>query len=110
MFCLPSQQGLADSLWTGTILSGYLMILTEESNTRVGVCEAAQGLAMLVFALPIGAWADRTSKSAIIGYGGFVVFAATAVTTWAVVSSAEEHGWEAARAIAPIFLRFFCSF
>lgn len=50
-------QGSADSVWTNTVLASFvyeLMSTTKTPNAYTGYVEAAQGIANLVFALPVG--------------------------------------------------------
>eukprot|EP00466_Bigelowiella_natans_P006028 jgi/Bigna1/143015/aug1.75_g17723 len=76
--------GLAESIWTGTALAAFLYTLSQDSNTRVGIVEAAQGISGLVFALPVGYLADRWSRSKVIALGGVLSIVAAAFTGYAV--------------------------
>ena len=67
---LKVSTGMADSIWSGTVLASYLYELMGQSNSFAGYVEAAQGVASLVVALPVGWLADRGSKSRIIAIGG----------------------------------------
>lgn len=87
--CLLS--GVADSLWSGTVIAAFVLISSGGSNTTVGIVEAAQGLATLLFALPIGYVADTHGRSVVIAAGGVLTIAA-AVATCAVVIHVEHAG------------------
>lgn len=81
---LCSFWGLADSIWAGAVLAGWLYILTEK-NSSVGFVEAAQGVAALVFALPVGYLADKWGRSPVIKVGGVMFFLGTLATAYAVM-------------------------
>jgi len=83
--------GLAESIWTGTALAAFLYTLSQDSNTRVGIVEAAQGISGLVFALPVGYLADRWSRSKVIALGGVLSIVAAAFTGYAVYKGAEDE-------------------
>ncbi len=72
--------GLADSIWTGTILVSWLYLVTNGSNSQVGIVEAAGGLSTLVTALPIGYIADKFGRAIVVRVGGFGFFCATLIT------------------------------
>ena len=74
--------GCADSTWTGTALAAYLYKLMDNSNASAGYAEAAQGIASLLFALPVGWAADRGSKSRIIQTGGIIMVVAIIATSF----------------------------
>jgi len=76
--------GLADSIWNGTIFAGYLYVLSNSSNTKVGVVEAVLGASTLAFALPVGWIADKSPRHRIIAVGGLAYLAAIALTVYAV--------------------------
>ena len=45
---LSGVSGVADSVWTGTMLVSFLQELTNDSNTKVGMVAALQGASQLV--------------------------------------------------------------
>ena len=65
--------GLADSLWTGTVIAAYLKRLGREKNGPVGNVEAVSGLASLFSALPVGYLADTCGRDKVIGAGGVLI-------------------------------------
>jgi len=70
--------GVADSIWSDTVLSSFLFVLAEhmgesKDNTMVGLAEAASGVSMLLFALPVGYLADKWSKAKTVRVGGMCV-------------------------------------
>ena len=81
----------ADSVWSKTVLASYLYELMGQSNSYAGYVEAAQGIASLVVALPVGWLADRGSKSRIIAAGGVLLPVAVAATSFAVVYGVEHQ-------------------
>ena len=68
--------GLADSLWTGTVIAAYLKRLGKERNGPVGDVEAVSGLASLFSALPVGYLADTCGRDKVIGAGGVLIIVA----------------------------------
>ena len=81
-------QGSADSIWTNTVLASFvyeLMSTTKTPNAYAGYVEAAQGIANLVFALPVGLAADKGSKSRIVAIGGLLIPLAVGITSYAVI-------------------------
>ena len=62
-----------------------------QSNSYAGYVEAAQGIASLVVALPVGWLADRGSKSRIIAAGGALLPVAVAATSYAVIYGVEHQ-------------------
>lgn len=56
--------GAARGVWSYTVLSGYLYVLTD-SNTKVGLAEGAQGIAQCVFGLLAGWAADRFRRQTV---------------------------------------------
>ena len=90
-------QGCGDSIWNGTVLAAFIYELCGTSragkakgNSYVGYVEAAQGVIMLVVSLPIGWLADKTSKSAIVRFGGALVPVASGATIYAAIYGAAE--------------------
>ena len=81
----------ADSVWSKTVLASYLYELMGQSNSYAGYVEAAQGIASLVVALPVGWLADRGSKSRIIAAGGVLLPVAVAATSFAVIYGVEHQ-------------------
>ena len=75
---------MSDSIWSGMTLAAYIYIVTDGSNSKVGFVEAAQGLATLITALPIGYIADHYGRSRAAVMGGIVSLIAIAATTFAV--------------------------
>ena len=67
---LAALSGLADSLWSNTVLSAYLFLLCKDRNAPVGQAEAVSGLSTLFTALPVGYLADKYSRSGVIAFGG----------------------------------------
>ena len=86
--CLTS--GVADSVWTGTVLASYLYELMGKSNVYAGYVEAAQGITNLVVALPLGWVADRTSKARVIAVGALIIPVAVAASSFAVIYGVEQ--------------------
>ena len=78
--------GLADSLWSGTVLAAYLYEIDGDRNARVGYVEAASGLATLVTALPVGWAADKLGRGLVAACGGALSFAAVGLTVSAVLA------------------------
>jgi MFS family permease len=78
--------GISDSLWGGTVFAGYLKRLGRGRNTPVGNVEAANGLAGLLSALPVGCLADRVGRARIVRAGGVLLLATAAahasLLTW----------------------------
>ena len=83
--------GVADSIWSGTVLAAYLYELMG-SNAYAGYAEAAQGLTSLLFALPVGWAADRGRKARIVAIGGGCIVVAAAATSFAVIYGVAEGG------------------
>ena len=78
--------GMSDSLWAGTVLAAYLKKLGQlpsssaggsstGANGWVGNVEAANGLASLVTALPVGYLADTLvgGRSKVLKFGGLLI-------------------------------------
>eukprot|EP00298_Acanthocystis_sp_HF-20_P014204 c20673_g1_i1.p1 GENE.c20673_g1_i1~~c20673_g1_i1.p1 ORF type:complete len:472 (+),score=163.86 c20673_g1_i1:27-1442(+) len=86
--------GIGDSTWSGTVIVSYIYILTN-SNSFAGFVEAAQGMAQLLTALPVGYLADRNSRSSVIRWGGVITLIAIVITSLAVYigerDSAEDN-------------------
>lgn len=74
--------GMSDSLWSGTVFAAYLKRLGHEKNRVVGNVEAVNGLAGLLFALPVGYLADVYGRDKLIRLGCFLF-----------VGTAFLHGW-----------------
>ena len=70
---LSGVYGLADSLWSGTVIAAYLKRLGREKNGPVGDVEAVSGLASLFSALPVGYLADKYGRDRVIGAGGGLI-------------------------------------
>jgi MFS family permease len=90
-------QGIADSIWGAVVLSGFLYALgvamgkQSSDNTLVGAAEAVQGMAQLLFALPIGYVADVYGKARIVRYGGALTFVAVAITLFAITDAVHSQ-------------------
>ncbi len=90
-FVLCIVSGIADSIWSSVVLSGFLLALAGEmgqskkGNTFVGGAEAAQGLTQLVTALPIGYLADTWGKSKTVRLGGILMIVTIALTMGALI-------------------------
>ena len=82
--------GMADSIWSSTALAAYLYIINDENNAKVGYVEAAQGLATLFTALPVGYIADKYGRGLAAAIGGFAFIFADAATTFAVWSEEQD--------------------
>ena len=78
--------GCASSIWNTALLSNWLFLLTD-SNTKVGIVTAANGMAVLLSALPVGAIADKYSKSLTIRVGACLTILAVASTIFAVTDT-----------------------
>lgn len=87
LLCVLS--GIADSTWSGTVIAAFILV-SSGSNTTVGLVEAAQGLATLVFALPIGYLADVYGRSPVIAAGGVLCLLAAAATSYVVLGVERE--------------------
>ena len=88
---LSAVGGLADSLWSGTVLAAYLYEIDGDRNARVGYVEAASGLATLVTALPVGWAADKLGRGLVAACGGALSFAAVGLTVSAVLAPLSER-------------------
>ena len=88
---LSAVGGLADSLWSGTVLAAYLYEIDGDRNARVGYVEAASGLATLVTALPVGWAADKLGRGFVAACGGALSFAAVGLTAGAVLAPQSER-------------------
>jgi MFS family permease len=83
--------GIADSIWSSVVLSGFLLALagkmgqSKEGNTLVGGAEAAQGLTQLITALPVGYLADTWGKSKTVRYGGIFMLMTIGLTLGALI-------------------------
>jgi MFS family permease len=83
--------GIADSIWSSVVLSGFLLALagkmgqSKEGNTLVGGAEAAQGLTQLVTALPVGYLADTWGKSKTVRLGGVLMLVTIGLTMGALI-------------------------
>jgi MFS family permease len=90
-FVLCVVSGIADSIWSSVVLSGFLLALagkmgqSKEGNTFVGGAEAAQGLTQLITALPIGYLADTWGKSKTVRLGGVLMMVTIALTMGALI-------------------------
>ncbi|KAK3233521.1 hypothetical protein CYMTET_56184 [Cymbomonas tetramitiformis] len=87
---LAALTGMADSIWSGTLLVAFLSEVTNRSNTKVGLVTALQGATQLVTALPAGWAADRYPRSRIIAFGGIGLLLSISATSYAVISSCCE--------------------
>jgi MFS family permease len=67
--------GISDSLWSGTVIAAYLKKLGHGHNTWVGNVEAANGLAGLFTALPVGYLADTLGRDKVLAFGGVLLIA-----------------------------------
>ena len=72
-----------------TVLSSFLFALAErmgktEENTYVGLAEAASGISMLIFALPVGYLADKWSKAKTVRVGGIFMMLTCVLNMYAV--------------------------
>ena len=95
--------GIADSVWSNTVLSGFLYALAQamhssgnkdDDNTLVGSAEAVQGIAMLLSALPVGLVADWFGKARVVAYGGVLIIIAIVVTfaaLWQAKQAVEDN-------------------
>jgi len=88
--------GLADSIWTGTILAAWLFNLAggekgKDPNTEVGFVEAASGLAGVITALPIGYLADKYGRSPLCKVGGVGFLFSTALTAYVVLAPMDSN-------------------
>jgi MFS family permease len=105
-FVLCAVSGLADSIWSSVVLSGYLLALagamgqSAKGNTLVGTAEAVQGLTQLLTALPVGFLADTWSKSKTMKLGGAIMLLTIALNLWALLDInrwADENNTVASR-------------
>eukprot|EP00041_Stephanoeca_diplocostata_P032292 m.1031285 g.1031285 ORF g.1031285 m.1031285 type:complete len:494 (-) comp24122_c0_seq4:2937-4418(-) len=81
--------GAADSIWTGTVIAAFIYILSNNKNSVVGYIEAGNGLATLLFAFPVGYFADKYTRSLVISIGGVIAFVAIGLTSSTVYFAAE---------------------
>eukprot|EP00980_Cylindrotheca_fusiformis_P005485 scaffold1169_cov120-Cylindrotheca_fusiformis.AAC.35 len=65
--------GVSNSLWNGTAYAAYLKQLGNDRNGPLGNIEAANGLASLLTALPVGYLADKIGRSKVIAAGGVLL-------------------------------------
>jgi MFS family permease len=65
--------GLSDSLWSGTVIAAYLKKMGHGRNSWVGNVEAANGLAGLCTALPVGYLADTLGRDKVLAFGGVLI-------------------------------------
>jgi MFS family permease len=93
--------GVADSIWSSVVLSGFLLALagkmgqSKDGNTLVGGAEAAQGLTQLITALPVGYLADTWGKSKTVRLGGFLMLMTIGLTMFALID-VKNHADESA--------------
>jgi len=87
--------GLADSIWTGTVLAAWIFQLADDedghANSVVGMVEAAMGLSSLFTAIPVGYLADKYGRSPICKVGGIGFLVAVAITVYAIEASVSTH-------------------
>eukprot|EP00924_Labyrinthula_sp_SR-Ha-C_P009853 snap_masked-scaffold_21-processed-gene-1.4-mRNA-1 protein AED:0.07 eAED:0.12 QI:0/0/0/1/1/1/2/0/435 len=101
--------GLADSIWTNSILSTWLFLLASQAtsssassssnttqtnaNTIVGSIEASQGIAGFLTTIPLGFLADSYGKGFICNIGGAGFSIAAGLTLFAIFlhESSENH-------------------
>ena len=57
--------GVARGVWSYSVLSGYLYVLTGDSNFKVGLAEGAQGISQAAVSLSAGWAADRYRRDAV---------------------------------------------
>lgn len=74
--------GISDSLWGGTVIAAYLKKLGHDHNSPVGNVEAANGLAGLASALPVGYLADKIGRAKLIRWGGALLLLAAVLHVW----------------------------
>ena len=81
----------ADAVWQGTVLTTFLYLVFDGSNSMVGYADAARGLFTMCIALPIGWAADRwPRKSRLIAIGGALAPLASVLTIYAVANLSNE--------------------
>lgn len=83
-FVLAILYGLSESLWAGTVTSAYIKKLGRGRNRPLGNIEAANGMAELCSAIPVGYLADTIGKSKVIAAGGWLI-ALTAILHFLMV-------------------------
>ena len=88
---LSGVTGSSESIWQQTLFVAWLDELTSGSNTKVGLCAAAQGLASMLSAFPAGWAADRYSRSLICFIGGLVMLCALGLAGFGVRWSGDSH-------------------
>ena len=76
---LSTVYGLADSLWSGTVIAAFLKRLGRGKNGPVGDVEAVSGLASLISALPVGYLADKFRRDEVISAGGVLILVTAAL-------------------------------
>jgi len=84
MLALCASWGLADSIWTGTLIVAWIFLLSDGSNSAVGYIEAVSGVAAMVAAFPVGYIADKYGRSPMIKVAGILFLVATFTTAYAV--------------------------
>ena len=57
--------GVARGVWSYAVLSGYLYVLTDRSNFRVGLAEGAQGISQAVVSIAAGVAADAFRRDVV---------------------------------------------
>ena len=61
------------------------MLLTEDSNTAVGVVQGIQGIVNLVTAFPFSVVGDRYKRQFVLRLAGAIGFLAIGVTSWTLL-------------------------
>ena len=75
----------ADAVWQGTVLTTFMFLTYNGSNSMVGFADMGRGIFTLIIALPIGWAADRwPRKSRLIAIGGAIAPVASGLTIYAV--------------------------
>mmetsp|Transcript_48587 Transcript_48587/g.94973 ORF Transcript_48587/g.94973 Transcript_48587/m.94973 type:complete len:494 (-) Transcript_48587:59-1540(-) len=102
---LWGSHGIADSLWSGTVLVSYLSILASQlsesdgskksrpRNDVVGYIEACKGFVGVVAALPIGYLADHLhhGRHRVIAFGGALTILAALSHIWLLLYIGDPH-------------------
>jgi len=102
---LWGSHGIADSLWSDTVIVSYLSILASQlskadgshksrpRNDVVGYIEACKGLVGVVLALPIGYFADHLhhGRQRVIAYGGVLTIIAAISSIWLLLYIGDQN-------------------
>ncbi|KAJ1463574.1 major facilitator superfamily domain-containing protein [Pelagophyceae sp. CCMP2097] len=88
--------GIARGVWSYSVLSGYLYVLTGGSNFKVGLAEGAQGISQAVVSVLAGYVVDRRRRDSVLRFaallGNFAVFVFVAIVAVPGMSDGKRFG------------------